>query len=118
MIAALLLAVAAGAPLQGACDPGVRAARIHLVDGMPFVDAVIRTVRIVRAPARTAQVFRVFDGRDPIGELTFAPDGSVEVRGAVKSDPAGRFVDVYAKPNGCPRVAARSVMLRVDTTAR
>lgn len=112
MIAALLLAAAIGAPAD-ACASGVRAARVHLVDGMPFVDAVVRTVRIVRTAAQPPHAFRVYDGRDAIGDLTFAADGSVQVRGEVKSDPAGRFVDLYERPARCPRRAeALSAVLR------
>jgi hypothetical protein len=96
--------------------PPVRLARVHLVDGMPFIDVLRPSLRATAHPDRSGPTavngFAITDGGREIAYLRFAPDGSVEVRGYVRVDPAGRFVDVDAPPGrGCPR-AAISVTLR------
>ncbi len=48
----------------------------------------------------------MYDGAVTLGYLTFAPDGSVAVSGVVRTDAAGRFVDLYELPNHCPRPSA------------
>jgi hypothetical protein len=105
VIHALLAAVVLiGALDATACSNKVRVARIHLVDGMPFVDALRPTIRLRRtADRKPANVFGVYDGAVTLGYLTFAPDGSVAVSGVVHEDAAGRFVDLYELPRGCPR---------------
>jgi hypothetical protein len=101
LIAAALLTVALDAT---ACSNKVRVARVHLVDGMPFVDALRPTIRVRRsANLRPANVFGVYDGAVALGYLTFAPDGSVAVSGVLRPDAAGRFVDLYELPSPCPR---------------
>ena len=103
--------------LAAALCPAVRVARVHLVDGMPFVDALRPTLHATPRPDRSgpapANGFALSDGGRDVAWIVFAPDGSVEVRGYVRSDPAGRFVDVEAPPGpGCAPRAAASVTLR------
>ncbi|HEY4441268.1 MAG TPA: hypothetical protein VGN14_12490 [Candidatus Elarobacter sp.] len=99
--------------LAASLCPAVRLARVHLVDGMPFVDALRPTLRAQPRPDRSGPAvqngFVLTDAGREVGYIVFAPDGSVEVRGLIRSDPAGRFVDVEAPPPpGCaPRAAAR-----------
>jgi hypothetical protein len=108
----MIHALIAAAVLTGgfdatACSKTVRVARVHLVDGMPFVDALRPTLRIRRTADRKAEnVFAVYDGAVTVGYLTFAPDGSVAVSGVVRADPAARFVDLYELPHMCPRPSA------------
>jgi hypothetical protein len=101
LIAAAVLTSGSGA---AACSNKVRVARIHLVDGMPFVDALRPTIRLRRdATRRPENVFAVYDGGKTLGYLTFAPDGSIVVSGVLRTDAAGRFVDLYELPSQCPR---------------
>ena len=108
MIHALVAAAVLAAGFDAtACSKTVRVARIHLVDGMPFVDALRPTIRVRRtADGKPENVFAVYDGAVTLGYLTFAPDGSVAVSGVVRADPAARFVDLYELPNQCPRPRA------------
>jgi hypothetical protein len=104
LIAAAIVAAGFDA---AACSKKVRVARVHLVDGLPFVDALKPTIRIRRtADGKPENVFAVYDGAVTLGYLTFAPDGSVAVSGVVRADPAARFVDLYELPNQCPRPRA------------
>jgi hypothetical protein len=101
LIAAAVLTGGSGAT---ACSNKARVARIHLVDGMPFVDALRPTIRVRRiTDRRPANVFGVYDGSQTLGYLTFAPDSSVAVSGVLNADAAGRFVDLYEVPSRCPR---------------
>jgi hypothetical protein len=108
MIHALTAAVVLAAGFDAAaCSKNVRVARVHLVDGMPFVDALRPTIRVRRtAGPKPENVFAVYDGPAMVGYLTFAPDGSVAVSGVVRADPAARFVDLYELPHTCPRPSA------------
>jgi hypothetical protein len=105
MIHALIAAVVLAASVDAAaCSKNARVARVHLVEGMPFVDALRPTIHIRRtAGPKPENVFAVYDGTATVGYLTFAPDGSVAVSGVVRADPAARFVDLYELPNQCPR---------------
>ncbi len=118
MIHALIAAAALGGGFDAAaCTKKIRVARVHLVDGMPFVDALRRSIGVQRNVKRPnvppANVFRVYDGAATIGYLSFAGDGSVEVSGVLEADPAGRFVDLDEPPTHCPRpIRAMRVTLR------
>lgn len=113
---ALVLAALVAARADANACPAVRLARVHLVDGMPFIDALRPSLRATARPDRSgptpANGFSITDGGREIAYLRFAPDGSVEVRGYVRADAAARFVDIEAPPGaGCARSTV-SVTLR------
>jgi hypothetical protein len=115
MIHALLAASHVRATFdRQACVATVRLARIHLVDGMPFVGALRPTIRIRFHPdpsSGTKYGFTIADGTKPVAYLRYAPDGMWEVKGDVRRDPAGRFVDVMQQPGNCVRDDAMSATL-------
>ena len=113
MIHALLLAAAVSGRVDTTACPRTRVARVHLVDGMPFIDAVRATISAkphpVRVGTETLNGFTIYDGTQPIASLPFAPDRSVEVRENLQADPAGRYVDI-ALPAPCARTAGHVVL--------
>jgi hypothetical protein len=100
---ALLLAAAVGAARAPARCVPARAARIHLVDGMPFVVARIKTLRgRARQPEHA---FVLYDGTRELAQLRFNSDGSVLVVGYVDWDgkgAVGTYVDVLVPRARCP----------------
>jgi len=114
---ALLLAANIGARTEPSACPRVRLARVHLVDGMPFIDALRPSLRATARADRSGSTpvngFALSEGGREIAYLRFAPDGTIEVRGNVRADPGGRFVDIEAPPGaGCAATDAGRVTLR------
>jgi hypothetical protein len=108
---ALLLAAAVGAARASARCVPARAARIHLVDGMPFVVAEIRTLRARAFHAQRS--FVLYDGTRELARLRWNTDGSVLVVGYVGGARGRGYVDVLVPRAGCP-VANVSVTLTPD----
>jgi hypothetical protein len=100
---ALLLAAAVGAARPPARCVPARAARVHLVDGMPFVVARIKTLR--GRAYRTQHVYVLYDGARELAQLRFLGDGSVSIAGYVDGIVAGAgmsYVDVLVPSASCP----------------
>jgi hypothetical protein len=84
--------------------PAERIARIHLVDGMPFVQPLRRDVRVVRRADRAAPggaIYLVQAGNHNYAQIAFEQQG-IAVSGVVGSEDPHR-VDVYAWRGSCPR---------------
>jgi hypothetical protein len=111
VIAALVLAAALASP-PARCGPPARIARIHLVDGMPFVVALRPSLRARTRPDATrpgAHAFVLYDGTRLLATLRFDADGSVGINGSVRAASAGT-VDVLTAAGSCP-IAASHVVL-------
>lgn len=105
---AVVLAAAVGAArVPARCAPQ-RVARIHLVDGMPFISAHVRTLRIRRFNGSHVS-FTLFDGDRAVASVSIEPDGSTVINGAVRESGNGA-VDVEATPDGCRPKDARIVL--------
>jgi hypothetical protein len=105
---AVVLAAAVGAArVPAQCAPQ-RVARVHLVDGMPFISAHVPTLRIRRMNGAHVS-FELFDGSRGVASMSFEPDGSVVLNGNVARGGNGA-VDVEALPNGCRSTGARIVL--------
>jgi hypothetical protein len=95
------------------CPAPIRVARIHLVDGMPFVVALRPTLRArTRADGARAgaHAFVLYDGARPLATVHFAADGSVVVRGYVAAVAGGAAVDVASPAAGCTATTTQVVL--------
>lgn len=111
MIALAVPAAAVHGPVH--CPAPVRIARIHLVDGMPFVVALRPTLRArTRADGARpgAHAFVLYDGARALATVHFAADGSVVVHGYAAAVAGGAAVDVISPAAGCPATAAQIVL--------
>lgn len=115
MIHAVVLAAAVGARRGWPfCSAPVAVARIHLVEGMPFVAALRPTLRarMGKDIARTgAHAFVLYDGSHPLAKVSFALDGTVIVIGYVRSAENGAAVDVVTQT---PGKACANRLTRID----
>jgi hypothetical protein len=109
---AVVLAAAVGAARVPARCTVQRVARIHVVDGMPFVVALRESLRARTRPDGTHagwHAFVLYDGARPLATIRFEGGGTVVVSGYVARAGNGA-VDVQAPPNGCPSKPARVVL--------
>lgn len=93
VLAAALTAIS-GCPVE-------RIARIHLVDGMPFVEPLRRDVRVVRRREPDGVIYDVSADDRTSARIAFGHQG-ITVSGLVGSDDPHR-VDVYASRGTCAR---------------
>jgi hypothetical protein len=110
---AVIAAAVAAVQKPARCPAPVRVARIHLVDGMPFVVAIRPTLRArTRADGTRAgaHAFVLYDGQRPLATVHFVAGGSVVVNGYVAPVAGGTAVDVEAPPAGCASKTAQIVI--------
>jgi hypothetical protein len=101
-VATIALAGSAERSLPLCTDPPI-VATMTVVDGMPFITPRRLSFHAV-APPRGARLrdFGLFDGRQPLAQLSFESDGSIQVIGEISVSADGTVLRVITnRPGHC-----------------